>query len=81
MHRYQLRWTPALIIMGVDDRRAFTLKKASDKKDVWPFNGPFYLLLNIAIGGDWGGVKGVDPSAFPTRMEVDYVRVYQQTKP
>ena len=81
MHRYQLRWTPTLIIMGVDDHRAFTLKKAADKKDLWPFNGPFHLLLNIAIGGDWGGVKGVDPSAFPSRMEIDYVHVYQPAKP
>ena len=37
-----------------------------------------HLLLNIAVGGEWGGQKGIDPAAFPARMEVDYVRVYQQ---
>ena len=39
---------------------------------------PFYLILNLAIGGAWGGQKGLDTAAFPQRMEVDYVRVYQK---
>lgn len=77
MHRYQLRWTPNLIVMGVDDERGFSFKRPSAKRSDWPFDGPFHLLLNIAIGGDWGGQKGVDPAAFPARMEIDYVRVYQ----
>ena len=80
MHRYQLRWTPNLIVMGVDDRRVFALKKAGPSHDRWPFDAPFYLLLNIAVGGDWGGIKGISPAAFPARMEVDYVRVYQPAK-
>jgi len=80
MHRYQLRWTPTLIVMGVDDRRIFALKKAGPNRDRWPFDQPFYLLLNIAVGGDWGGIKGIDPAGFPARMEVDYVRVYQPPK-
>ena len=75
-HRYQLRWTPKQIVMGVDDRRVFSLKKAADRRDLWPFDRPFYLLLNIAVGGDWGGIKGIDDVAFPTRMEVDYVHVF-----
>jgi hypothetical protein len=37
--------------------------------------------LNLAVGGDWGGVQGVDSSAFPAEMEVDYVRVYDLLKP
>jgi beta-glucanase (GH16 family) len=44
---------------------------------VWPFDAPQYLILNIAVGGTWGGEKGVDDAVFPQRMEVDYVRVYQ----
>ncbi len=43
----------------------------------WPFDQRFHLLFNIAIGGNWGGQKGIDDTAFPQRMEVDYVRVYQ----
>ncbi|OQW44381.1 MAG: glycoside hydrolase [Proteobacteria bacterium SG_bin6] len=81
MHRYQLRWTPNLIVMGVDDQRSFAFKRPSAKRSDWPFDGPFHLLLNIAIGGDWGGQQGIDPAAFPARMEIDYVRVYQQKKP
>ena len=46
--------------------------------DTWPFNKPFYPILNVAWGGDWGGYKGVDESALPLTMEVDYVRVWQK---
>ena len=43
----------------------------------WPFDERFHLILNIAIGGAWGGQKGVDPEIFPTQLVVDYVRVYE----
>jgi len=46
--------------------------------DNWPFDKPQYLLLNIAVGGSWGGNQGVDDSIFPATMEIDYVRVYQK---
>ncbi|MBC8152962.1 MAG: glycoside hydrolase family 16 protein, partial [Bacteroidetes bacterium] len=42
----------------------------------WPFDHKFHLLLNLAIGGNWGGTKGIDDSIFPQKLEVDYVRVY-----
>ena len=45
----------------------------------WPFDQPFHLVLNVAVGGDWGGAKGVDEAAFKGAgqvMEVDWVRVY-----
>jgi len=42
----------------------------------FPFDHPFHLILNIAVGGNWGGQQGVDPSVWPQRMEIDYVRVY-----
>jgi hypothetical protein len=45
---------------------------------VWPFDKPQYLILNLAIGGSWGGQQGVDDSAFPTRFLIDYVRVYRR---
>ena len=44
----------------------------------WPFDKPFYFLLNVAVGGTWGGEQGVDDSIFPATMEVDYIRVYQR---
>ncbi|MFB0973977.1 MAG: glycoside hydrolase family 16 protein, partial [Bacteroidales bacterium] len=46
--------------------------------DTWPFLNPFYLKLNLAWGGDWGGAQGVDESFLPATYEVDYVRVFQK---
>jgi hypothetical protein len=48
--------------------------------DAWPFDQPHYLILNLAIGGAWGGQKGIDESIFPARYEIDYVRVYEAGK-
>ena len=53
--------------------------KPGDTEAEWPFNKPFYLILNLAIGGSWGGQKGIAEAEFPQRMEVDYVRVYQKS--
>jgi len=44
--------------------------------DDWPFDHPFHLILNVAIGGNWGGKEGIANDIFPNRMEIDYVRVY-----
>lgn len=77
-HRYQLLWTEKFIVTGIDDEPRFMLKNVKSGRDRWPFDKPMHLLLNIAVGGTWGGQKGIDPAAFPARMEVDYVRVYQQ---
>lgn len=44
----------------------------------WPFDQSFYLILNLAIGGDWGGAQGIDNTIFPTKFVIDYVRVFQQ---
>jgi beta-glucanase (GH16 family) len=81
MHKYQLLWTADFMLFGVDDRAKLLFKKESDKRARWPFDQPQHLLLNIAVGGSWGGQKGVDPAAFPAKMEVDYVRVYQLRPP
>ena len=47
-------------------------------RDDWPYDDPFYIIFNLAWGGDWGGSRGVDENALPVTMEVDYVRVFQQ---
>lgn len=77
-HRYQLLWTPEAVAMAVDDRPYFRF--ANDGRGdnaTWPYDRPFHLILNIAIGGGWGGQQGIDDAALPQRMEVDYVRVYR----
>jgi len=77
-HRYQLDWKPDSITIGVDDRGILRVRNDQPGgKGAWPFNTPFKMILNLAIGGDWAGAKGIDDAAMPQRMEVDYFRVWQ----
>lgn len=77
-HRYQLDWRPDAITIGVDDRAYMRVRNDQPGgQGAWPFNEPFYLILNLAIGGDWAGAKGIDDAALPQRFEVDYVRVWR----
>ncbi len=76
-HVYSLDWDAEKVIVSIDNKPYFTFKNEHSGKDAWPFNKPFHLLLNIAVGGNWGGQKGIDDSVFPQKMEIDYVRVYQ----
>lgn len=80
-HVYRLEWTENGIYTYVDNVRLLSFGN-DGKGDVktWPFNKPFYLILNLAWGGDWGGAMGVDESVLPATMEVDYVRVFQKIK-
>ena len=75
-HRYRVDWTPERIEGFIDDAPAFAFANEGTGPDVWPFDQRFHLLMNLAVGGDWGGAEGVDAAAFPAWMEVDYVRVY-----
>jgi beta-glucanase (GH16 family) len=61
----------------LDGQVAYQVKREADTFSAWPFRDPFYLILNMAIGGNWGGAKGVDDSIFPTRFVIKYVKVYQ----
>ena len=80
-HRYQMNWTPDAITIGVDDRAYMRVRNdRPGGRGAWPFDGPFHLILNVAMGGDWGGQKGIDDAALPQRMEVDYVRVWQRPR-
>jgi beta-glucanase (GH16 family) len=77
-HRYQLAWTPAAITIGVDDRAYMRVRNDQPGgRGAWPFDAPFYLILNLAMGGDWAAAKGIDDAALPQRMEVDYARVWE----
>lgn len=79
-HRYQLLWTEDMLVFAVDDAPRFAFKKVQSSKARWPFDEDMHLLLNIAVGGNWGGRKGVDGDAFPQSMVIDHVRVYQKVK-
>ena len=78
-HNYQLDWRPDSLTWLVDGKPFYRLDKpkGADWK-TWPYNTPQYLLLNVAVGGAWGGQQGIDDTAFPARMEVDYVHVWQK---
>jgi beta-glucanase (GH16 family) len=78
-HRYQLDWRPDEIRIGVDERGILRVRNDQPGgKGAWPFFTPFNLILNLAMGGDWARAKGMDDSALPQLMEVDYVRVWQR---
>jgi len=80
-HRYQLAWTNEAITIGVDGRAYMRVRNdQSGGSGAWPFDTPFYLILNLAMGGDWAAAKGIDDAALPQRMEIDYVRVWQMPK-
>jgi beta-glucanase (GH16 family) len=75
-HVYAVEWWPDRLEFFLDDTRYFVYRKERDDEAVWPFDQPHYLILNLAIGGAWGGQKGVDPGIFPVTYEIDYVRYF-----
>ncbi|MCU4173913.1 glycoside hydrolase family 16 protein [Carboxylicivirga sp. N1Y90] len=77
-HVYAIDWTANKIDFIIDEKKVFTFRKRNNDSKKWPFDKHFYLVLNVAIGGNWGGLHGVDDSIFPCQMEIDYVRVYQE---
>lgn len=77
-HVYRLDWEADSMAMFVDGQHVFTFRKEGSSFAAWPFDKRFHLLLNVAVGGNWGGKFGIDDSIFPRTMVVDYVRVYQR---
>lgn len=76
-HVYRLDWTPDFLRGFIDGKKVFEFANEGTGFMAWPFDKRFHVLLNLAIGGDWGGKEGVDDKMFPTTMQVDYVRVYK----
>lgn len=77
-HTYAVEWTKEKLEFFVDGKSFFTCENDGQGVDSWPFDAPQYLILNLAIGGAWGGQQGVDDRIFPQQFIIDYVRVYQQ---
>ena len=82
-HLYEMIWEPGYIEFLIDGERTliyqynpFTNPNVAIE-DAWPFDVPFYLMINIGVGG-WGSEEGLDYSIFPATLEIDYVRVYQK---
>lgn len=80
-HVYSLEWTPDELIVSMDGSPYFTYVNEGTGWEAWPYDHPFHLVLNLAVGGMWGRAGGpIDDTIFPIRLEIDYVRVYEQSK-
>lgn len=75
-HIYKTIWTKEAIIFYVDDILLYTFSPQIKNDKVWPYNKPFYLILNLAIGGKFGG-KDIDDTALPEEFIVDYIKITQ----
>lgn len=79
-HEYAVEWEEGLIRWSIDGQEYYRIEKEDDWGHAeWPLDHPFFMILNLAVGGDWGGEKGVDKAAFPARYEIDWVRVWQKS--
>jgi beta-glucanase (GH16 family) len=76
-HVYSIEWNQDKIDFFFDQQKFQSFSNLQDGSDAWPFDQHFYLILNLAVGGNWGGKKGVDMNIWPQQFLIDYVRVYQ----
>jgi len=77
-HLYSIEWTKDKIDFFIDSSFVFSFNNEHKTYKEWPFNQKFHLLLNVAVGGNWGGIGGIDTTGFPREMLIDYVRIYQK---
>lgn len=75
-HTYSLEWLAGKITVLVDGKKYFEYSDTSNNL-TWPFDKPQDLIINLAIGGGWGGAKGMDPEMKSAKLIIDYVRVYE----
>ncbi|PKQ67612.1 hypothetical protein BZG01_07630 [Labilibaculum manganireducens] len=78
-HIYGLLWDETEMVFYIDtpDNVTHTYAPSTKTASNWPFDEDQFFILNVAVGGNWGGAQGIDNTIFPQSMEVDYVRVYQ----
>jgi len=76
-HIYGMEWTKDFIDFFIDSKLVYHYQPEVKNMDNWPFDQPYFLIFNVAIGGTWGGPV-VDDKIFPTAMTIDWVKVYQK---
>ena len=76
-HLYAVEWYADHMDFFLDGTKYFTFVNEGTGNDVWPYDKPHYLILNLALGGSWGGQKGIDDTIFPQKYLIDYVRTYK----
>lgn len=75
-HVFALHWTPTAITFLLDNKEVYKYAPTIKNDETWPFNKPFYLLLNMAVGGNFGGPVDAE-TQFPKEYIIDYVRVFE----
>lgn len=76
---YGLEWFPDKLVFTINGKATHTYPRITvDKPGQWPFDQPFYLLIDMQLGGGWVGA--IDESQLPVQMEIDWVKVYQPSK-
>lgn len=78
-HTYAVEWSPDVINFILDNQQYHSFEKR-EGWEAWPFDQKFHVILNVAVGGSWGGQQGIDEAAFDGDgqvMEVSSVRVYR----
>ena len=70
-HNYTIEWRPDEILIAVDNQVYFTFENTSE----FPFDHDFFMIMNVAMGGTFGG--DIDPNFDASTLEVDYINVYQ----
>lgn len=77
-HLFAVDWQPGSLRWYIDNQLYFTLTPAQlPPNTAWVFDHPFFLLLNLAVGGDWPGYPDAT-TTFPQTLQIDYVRVFQR---
>lgn len=74
-HTYGVNWTAEKMEFFVDGKSVYTFIPENKSTEVWPYDQPFYFIINTAVGGNFGGPE-VDDSIFPQEFIIDYVKVY-----
>lgn len=75
-HIYAIEWTKDKIDFYVDQQLVYSFNPLQKDANTWPFNQPFYFVINVAVGGNFGG-PAVDDAIFPQQFEIDYIKVFQ----
>lgn len=76
-HDYGFEWSEESMTWSIDSEPYYTIHKGDEGYEGWPFDQPFHLIFNLAVGGNWGGKYGIEDSIWPQTLEIDFVKIYQ----
>jgi len=78
-HLYGIIWDEEKIDFLIDDEIYYTFENENKGSEEWPFDQSFHLIMNVAVGGNWGGREGVSENISGQEMVVEYVRFYEDS--